>query len=136
MIHEDDTPRDYEIDDLVQAVLEAEGAKIEAEEEWRKLRAQLAEAVLARGEQSAHGHTDEGEVIRVTVVAPETTKTDEQALAARIGLRAFNRLTKRVLDRDLVGRAIQDGRLSVEDYAACTEIRKTAPYPKLSRVDA
>lgn len=132
---EDRKPRDYEIDELVQAYVEADATAQEAADELAKRKEALLTAILLRDEGSLYGYTLENEILKVTAVTPERAKTDEAALRLLIGGRAFNKLTVRRLDKAKVEKAILDGDLSIEAYAAVTEIKATKPYVLISRVD-
>lgn len=125
---------DEELAALIDAVNQAEGELIEAQEQRNKVRSELAQHLLLRGERSVVGLNLEGEQFRVTVVSRDTTNIDAEALKANIGARAFNKLTVRKLDMTKVKEAVADGSLDVEDLSWVTEV-KTSQSVRLTRVD-
>lgn len=129
-------PVDDELAEAIQAVNEAEGQLLEAQEQREKTRAALVALLEARGERSVVAPNQIGETYRVTLVSGETTKIDEAALRERIGARAFNKLTDRKLSLRKVEQAVVDEVLPLEVLVAVSEIKPRASYPRLTRVNA
>lgn len=126
---------DWELRDAITWVNETEATLIEANEERDKARAALVEVILARGDRTVIGINAEGEVFRATVVSGETTTIDADALRAKIGARAFNKLTVRKVDMKKVEEALDNGSLTPAVVAEFTTVKARATYPKLTRVD-
>lgn len=127
-------PVDDELAEAIQAVNEAEGELLEAQEQRDKARAALVALLEARGERSVTAPNRIGETYKVTLVSGETTKVDEDALRERIGARAYNKLTDRKLNLKKVEKAVVDGALPLEVLSAVSEVKPRASYPRLTRV--
>lgn len=69
--------------------------------------------------------TDE---VRITRAQKNTVIYDPDALKERLGSSRFTRITKRVVDKELLAAAVQAGKVKVKDVEACSEVKPNAPY--------
>jgi hypothetical protein len=114
---------DPELTALIDAVADAEAALAEAQEQRTKVRDTLTQHLLLRGERTAVGTDLTGQPWRATVVSRDDARIDAQALKAKIGARAWNRLTERKLVNAKVAEAVASGWLSPQDVADVSEVK-------------
>lgn len=69
---------------------------------------------------------------KVTVVRGETAVVNESGLAKALGARAWNKLTKKSLDKGKLEKAIADGEVDVNVVSQYTEMRPRKPFVRIS----
>lgn len=67
-----------------------------------------------------------------TLVAPESVRMDEAKLRKLVGAAAWKKVTTPVLDQKKLQKAIADGVVSIEDVSACSEVKHSAPYVRIT----
>lgn len=73
-----------------------------------------------------------GRDYEVVVVSPSSMILDEQMLRKKIGVKAWNRITNRVIDSALLKEAMESGLVDALDVAACTNEKNSNPYVKIT----
>ena len=87
-------------------------------------------------EYAAEGKTEmesDGYVYSFTDVASSTSRLDEDKLRKSIGVRMWNAVTKRVLDEQLVAKALAEGRIKAATVDKCYEYTPKRPYIRTSK---
>jgi hypothetical protein len=112
---------------LRQAKVEAEAASNRVEE----LQAALIEEMKATGDPTVHTQLG-GEAITGTLVEATRIKVDEAKLAKTLGADLWNKVTKKVLDKEKLEQQIAAGKVNPTDVAAVSEELPNKPYVKVT----
>lgn len=74
--------------------------------------------------------------MRATVVKSETAVVNEVGLAKALGAKTWNKITKKVLDKSKLEKALADGEIDVNVVSQHTEMRPRKPFVRISEVSA
>lgn len=123
---------DYSSADLVEELDRIRLEEIELKD--RKARAQsLLIAHLTANNESTILATGSG--VKGTLVRPERVIYDEAKLKASLPPEIFDTLFVRSFSKELLERAVADGRVPVDTVVACAETKPVTPHLRLSKVD-
>lgn len=67
--------------------------------------------------------------VRITLVKPEEVYYDPDRLREAIGARVWQRVTNRVIDKDKLAAAVQEGKVDIHDVDNASLTRNKAAYP-------
>lgn len=100
-------------------------------EQVESAKAKICVMLDERGEKSASVALGDS-VYRVTVVAGERVKVNEDGLKKAIGARAWNHITVRKVSSNLLREAITTGSISAAVAAEFVEIKQNKVFPKIT----
>jgi hypothetical protein len=116
-----------EIDDLVETLVAWKHAKADAEEMIAETQAKLMAVMEAQGKSKVT--TQRG---KATVVRPTRLHIDEERLHSHLDEDVWDRITRRVVDKDKLESAVSLDLVDAELVADCTDERPTKPYIKVT----
>lgn len=124
-------------DELVHSVesvneLAAELARVSVS--YQHAREHLLKVLDRLGQHSAYVEVD-GRMFKTTAVRSEQVKIDAEGLQKALGKRAWNKLTKRVIDKDLLTAAVAEGSVPASVAAEHLTVVPRASYPKITEVE-
>jgi hypothetical protein len=105
-----------------------------AQERFDTITADLAKAMID-AEIKSDLVCVRGQDTKVTVVQGETLSIDETALCTAIGKRAFNKVCTQKVSRELLEKAVVDGRISEQTVAGVITIKPRKAYVKVTPVE-
>lgn len=111
--------------------IEAKKAADQAVRELKLAEEELAEALRTAGQKSI-SLTEGDKVQRATYVQTETTKIDEDGLRKAVGVKVWNRITNRKVDKAKLMTVIGEGEISQELAASFITLQKSKPYIRFS----
>lgn len=118
---------------MVAAYNEAKAEKIAAEERFAKIESDLCQAMLVDEIKSGLVSVS-GDVFKVTVVAKETTRIDDNGLRKLMGAVAFRKVCKPPkADGKLLEKAIKDGLVTADAVSPFVSFTENKPYVLVSR---
>lgn len=129
---------EFPINDAPPSVLEAllayHDAKVEAEAAKKIADWKQAEAAALMAEENIHSAsvTGSGVEIKGTRIEAEVANVDYTKLQTLVSPVQWEKITKRVVDTDLLQAAIDTGEISADTIASCTEITTRKPYIKFT----
>lgn len=92
---------------------------------------QLIAVLDVAGKNNISATTSQGGTVTGTVVRAERVVIDAEALEKALDKRLWEKVTKRVLDNNLLEAHVTTGAIDEQVVAACTEIKQNKPYVKV-----
>lgn len=117
---------------LVEEIREFKTTAKAATNEWKTRQVDVLADMEELDAQSFSYENDVGEKVRVTRVQGTSINVDEAMLKKKLGARAFNKLTRPVLDPTKLEDAISDGSVDPVIVSECSEEVKLSPYIKVT----
>ena len=111
--------------------IDAKKAADHAKRELDAAEQELIESLRAAGDKST-SLTEGDKVQRATVVQTETTKIDEEGLRKALGVKLWNKVTVRKVDKAKLTTIIADGEVSPELASGFLTVQKNKPYIRYS----
>jgi hypothetical protein len=111
--------------------IDAKKAADHAKRELEAAEAELIESLRAAGDKST-SLTEGDKVQRATVVQTETTKIDEEGLRKALGVKLWNKVTVKKVDKAKLTAIIADGEISPELASGFLTVQKNKPYIRYS----
>jgi hypothetical protein len=119
-------------DEMVAEWQIADATNKAAKERFDKITNELAQYMLLN-EIKSDLVCVRGDDYKVTVVAAETVRVDEEGLRKAIGAVAYRRICKQKVDNKLLDAAVRDGVLSLDTVAEHVTIKKNTPHVRVTR---
>ena len=107
--------------------IEAKKAADHAKRELELAEEELIESLRAAGDKST-SLTEGDKVQRATVVQTESTKIDEDGLRKAVGVKLWNKITVKKVDKAKLTETIADGEISPELASGFLTVQKNKPY--------
>jgi len=111
--------------------IDAKKAADHAKRELEAAEEELIDALRTAGDKST-SLTEGDKVQRATVVQTETTKIDEDGLRKAVGVKLWNKITVKKVDKAKLTTTIADGEISPELASGFLTVQKNKPYIRYS----
>lgn len=125
---------DPDLDALTARWRQARDAKLDADEAFAKLDAQLCALLLNSKRKTAVARVEETE-FKVRVVTSDSLHVNEAGLKKAIGARLFNTMLKKSLDTTLLRKAMTEGRVDPVVVAQHSVVTPRKSYIKLTKIE-
>ena len=102
------------------------------EKEIKVLQADVIATLDAEEQKTFRYETDDGRPVTMTRVQAEKMHVKEKGLKKALGAKAWNKVTKRVLDEDKLMAAIQDEVIDITTVAKHTEYIPNRPFVRFT----
>jgi len=111
--------------------IEAKKAADQAIRELKLAEEELAESLRTAGQKTI-SLTEGDKVQRATYVQTETTKIDEDGLRKAVGVKLWNRVTDRKVNKAKLITLIGEGEISQEPASSFISVQQSKPYIRFS----
>lgn len=103
----------------------------QAKADFEAFRPDAIEAMKGLAAKTA-GFVDNGKAVQATLVEGERLVIDEDLLLTKLNGKQIAKITKAVVDRELLEAAVKLGDISADLVASCSEMKASAPYIKFT----
>lgn len=118
--------------DLLLVLANIKAAQDALKVQHEQMQARLIEALDKQGKDKIAATSSDGRTVKGSVVRAEKVVIDQAALEAALPAKVWEKVTKRVLDNDLLEAHVATKAIKEEVVAACSEVRQNKPYVRVS----